>query len=150
MSEDGLGQDGWLSVVREALQEWSHVPPEVLQAGYAAFTWRTIDAELAELTYDSIAQDSQMVTSRSQHAALRALSLSSSSLTIELEIEPTLLMGQLVPPGPADMVLTLHDGTKTFVQVDDLGCFTIEPVPEAAFRLQVVGEQSVVTDWIRL
>ena len=33
------------------------VPPEVIAAAKASFTWRTIDAELAELAFDSLLDD---------------------------------------------------------------------------------------------
>ena len=53
-----------LAALREALhgrpvppardpQAGQAVPPEFVEAGQALYTWRNIDAELAELTYDS-------------------------------------------------------------------------------------------------
>jgi hypothetical protein len=151
MSDADLEQDEWFALLRDTLRDWSQVSPEILQAGYAAFAWRTIDAELAELTYDSIASRPMLVRSGSpQQAALRALSFASRSLTIELEVEPTQLMGQLVPPQQGDIILTLRTGPASRIRVDELGCFTIDPLPQGPFRLQVVGEQNVMTDWITL
>ena len=45
---------GLLSALGEMFDEIDPVPQEVVRAGYAAFTWRTIDSELAELAEDSM------------------------------------------------------------------------------------------------
>ena len=42
-----------LAVLRQALAERQAVPPEFVEAAKNAFAWHNIDAELAELTYDS-------------------------------------------------------------------------------------------------
>ena len=140
----------WLADLGEALREAAAVPQHVLEAGYSAYAWRTIDAELAELTYDSRTEDPALAGARSQAAPLRALTFASSSLTIELQLEPPVLLGQLVPPQPGELVVTLRDGTVRTETVDDLGCFTIEPIPSVPFRLELTGAQSVATSWITL
>jgi hypothetical protein len=56
-----------LAALREALAERQAVPPEFVEAAKNAFAWHNIDAELAELTYDS---------SRDAEAAPSAPSLS--------------------------------------------------------------------------
>ncbi len=45
--------DQLLEVLRDALTTAREVPPGLVAAGKAAYSWRTIDAELAALTYDS-------------------------------------------------------------------------------------------------
>jgi hypothetical protein len=140
----------WLAELREALRESAAVPQHVLEAGYSAYAWRTIDVELAELTYDSRTEDPALAGARSQQAPLRALTFASSSLTIELQLEPPVVLGQLVPPQPGELVVTLHDGTVRSETVDELGCFTIEPIPPVPFRLEFTGAQSVATSWITL
>lgn len=140
----------WLAELGEALREAREVPRHVLEAGYSAYSWRTIDVELAELTYDSRSADPALAGARSQEAPLRALTFASSSLTIELQVEPPVLLGQLVPPQGGELVLTLRDGTRSTWPVDDLGCFAIEPIPTVPFRLELTGEQSVATGWITL
>jgi hypothetical protein len=140
----------WLAELREALREAGQVPQHVLEAGYSAYAWRTIAVELAELTYDSRMEDPALSGARSQEAPLRALTFASSSLTIELQVEPPVLLGQLVPPQPGEIVVTLRDGTVRTEPVDALGCFAIEPIPTVPFRLELTGEQSVATSWITL
>lgn len=151
-SEADLPNDDqhWLALLREALSEIDQVPATVLEAGYAAFSWRTIDAELAHLTYDSSAAEAT-AGARSQQAALRAMTFASNSFTIEIQVEPTMLLGQLIPvEEPGTLTVTMQDGTTFAVSFDELGCFTIDPTPPGAFRLQLPGESAVVTDWISL
>ena len=71
--------------------------------------------------------------------------------TIEVEVGDGELLGQVVPaPEEARMQVTLQDGTTTSVDVDDLGCFAIRPIPGVPFRLHLSNGSSVVTDWIRI
>src|SRR5450631_1261124 len=118
--------------------------------GYASFTWRTIDGELAGLTYDSCIEEPSRSGVRSQQTGLRAMTFASSSLTIEIEVTSTSLMGQLVPAHTGEVLLSFQDGTGRRVPVDELGAFTIDPISEDRFRLQVAGEPQVTTDWIVL
>ncbi len=141
--------DDFLAKLQEALEEPSHVPHSVVQAGYGAFAWRNIDAELAELAYDSFDHLAEAGV-RSQAAELRSLTFVSASLTVELELEEDRWMGQLVPPQPATITLLVQDAPAIMLDADDLGCFLIEPTPKGPFRLRVVGEHTVDTNWITL
>ena len=49
--------DQLLAVLKESLQAQWQVPADFTEAGRSAYAWRNIDAELAELTYDSTTQD---------------------------------------------------------------------------------------------
>jgi hypothetical protein len=150
MTEQWLDDEHLMALLSEALTGNELVPPEVLEAGYASFTWRTIDGELAGLTYDSCIEEPSRSGVRSQQAGLRAMTFASSSLTIEIEVTSTSLMGQLVPAHTGEVLLSFQDGTGRRVPVDELGAFTIDPIPKDRFRLQVAGEPQVTTDWIVL
>ncbi len=152
MDDIWTGNDQELvAMLREAVHGEHVVPPQVLQAAYGAFSWRTIDAELAALTYDSTTAEPALSGARSNQAPLRALTFASSTLTIEVEVGEGELLGQVVPaPGDARIQVTLQDGTSTVVAVDPLGCFAIAPIPGAPFRLHLTNGSSVVTDWIRI
>jgi len=150
MTEQWLDDEHLIALLSEAMTGDDLVPPEVLEAGYASFTWRTIDGELAGLTYDSCVEEPSRSGVRSQQAGLRAMTFASSSLTIEMEVTSTSLMGQLVPAHTGEVLLSFHDGTGRRVPVDELGTFTIDPIPEDRFRLQVAGQPQVTTDWIVL
>ena len=150
MTDQWLDDEHLMALLSQAMSGDEPVPPEVLAAGYASFTWATIDGELAELTYDSSIEEPSRSGVRSQQAGLRAMTFASSSLTIEIEVTSTSLMGQLVPAHAREVLLSFHDGAGRAVVVDELGAFTIDPHPEGRFRLQVAGEPQVTTDWIVL
>jgi hypothetical protein len=169
--EVGGVSDGWdhdeelLAALREALrgqpaqptpspqdpQAAQAVPPEFIQAGKAAYTWRTIDAELAELTYDS-AQESLAAAGRRAEDAVRTLTFSSAHLTIELEATGDAILGQLVPvqAGLIEIQSVPEKGAQT--DVDTMGCFTIQPIPAGPFRLRCRSDAGVVvlTEWLSL
>jgi hypothetical protein len=150
MSSHVDGDEQWVRELREAFEDARNVPRAVREAGYAAYTWRSIDAELAALTYDSTVEDPALVGARSQQASLRSMSFASRSVTIELEVAPPQLLGQIVPAGGAELTVSLRDGGSATVPVDDLGCFTVSPVPTGPFRLELTAPAHVVTDWITL
>jgi hypothetical protein len=90
--------NGWddvelLAALRQALSDRDAVPPEFVDVGKNAFAWRNIDAELAQLTYDSIRGADHMAATRAESAAIRALTFTSPRLTIELEVNEDSLLG---------------------------------------------------------
>ena len=54
-SFDRSNDDELLAALGRALQAQEVVPDAVLEAAKGAYAWRTIDAELAALTFDSVA-----------------------------------------------------------------------------------------------
>ncbi len=137
-----------VALLEEALDAEGDVPPDFIAAGKAAFVWRTIDAELAALVYDS---DREPALTRTQTTAdLRALTFASANITIELELTATGLIGQLVPPSNAEIDVQTAAGVTGSVTTDELGCFTIRVIPQEPFRLRCrAGETvDVLTTWI--
>lgn len=138
----------WLRDLAPAIEEPRTVPRAVVEAAYAAYSWRTIDTELAQLTFDSRHDDSQLVGARSAQITSHALTFTSESLTIEVELSPSAVLGQLVPPQCGELTLVLEDGSTSTHPVDECGCFAIEPPPAVPFRLQVRVATPASTDWI--
>ena len=129
--------DDLISALQEALRAREAVPDEFVAAGKAAFAWRNIDAELARLTYDSVRDLELAASLRAEEATIRALTFTSSRLTIELEVTTDAVVGQIVPAQPATIIVQPGAaGTQTEVRADEIGCFTIQPIPAGAFRLQ--------------
>ena len=141
-----------LALLEEALDAEGDVPPDFIAAGKAAFAWRTIDAELAALVYDSStdAEREPALTRNQTTADLRALTFASANVTIELELTATGLIGQLVPPVTAEVEVQTAAGVTESVPTDELGCFTIRVIPQEPFRLRCrVGDTvDVLTTWI--
>ncbi len=144
--------DALLSAIKHALREAGDVPDTFIEAGKTSYAWHNIDAELAALTYDSSQDVLAAATTRAEPAALRCLTFEAKNLTIELEIMPDALHGQLVPPQAGTVELRHADGAITTAEVNDVGYFATAPLPAGTFRLQctMTGGGSILTDWITL
>ena len=144
--------DTLLAALTEAVRARRTVPPEFVEAGKSAFAWHNIDAELAQLTYDS-SRDSELVASvRTESASIRALTFSSAHLTIELEVTPDSLVGQVIPAQSAMVTVQPRSGAETVVPSDEIGLFSIRPIPPGPFRLYCRTDAGldVLTGWITL
>ena len=141
-----------LAQLRQALKARRAVPPGFIEAAAGAFAWRTIDAELAQLTYDSLAPSEAAPVTRSEPASIRALTFTSPRLTIELEVAGDSLLGQVVPPQAATIRVQARDGAEAVITADQIGCFVIQPAPRGPFRLrcQTAASVDVLTGWITL
>ena len=133
--------------------ELEAVPAELVAAAKAAIMWRTIDAELAELTYDSQLDDLALSGVRSGEPS-RLLTFESPGLIVEVESLDAgtrrRLVGQLVPAQPG-RVQVRHGGGTIEVPADDLGRFTADgilPGPVSLRCTGVDGVVAVVTDWV--
>jgi hypothetical protein len=144
--------DELLALLGEALGEARAVPPEFTATGRSTYAWRGIDAELAQLTYDSEQDRDGLAGVRAEAASIRALTFTSPHLTIELEVGEDALLGQMVPTGPGTIEVLAQAGVTASIPIDEVGCFPISPIPASPFRLRCRMESgaSVVTGWITL
>lgn len=149
--------NGWhdeelLAALHEALRGRRAVPDEFVEAGKSAFAWRNIDAELAQLTYDSTRGVDELVATRAESAAIRALTFTSPRLTIELEVTEDALLGQVLPVQAATLEVEARSGAENAVSADEIGCFTIRPIPRGPFRLhcRAAAGIDILTSWIIL
>jgi hypothetical protein len=149
---DAWTEEELLAELRQALKARQAVPPGFVEAAKGAFAWRTIDAELAQLTYDSMAGGEATSVTRSEPASIRALTFTSSRLTIELEVAGDSLLGQVVPPQAATIRVQAQGGAEAVITADQIGCFVIQPAPRGPFRLRCQTDASVdvLTGWITL
>ena len=145
--------DDLVAALQEAFRAEQEVPREFIEVGQAAYTWRSIDAELAALTFDSATELAAAAAPvRSAEASPRFLTFSSAELTIELEIGPDGIIGQIVPPQPGRAEARPASGPVSATEIDDIGCFMVRPLPSSPFRLhcQASSGVSAVTTWITL
>jgi hypothetical protein len=130
------------------------VPERLDEAARVAFTWRTIDAELAELMQDSAEVDEGALALRGAAAGPRLLSFESPRLAIEAEVTVTgprerRLVGQIVPPVAATLTLE-QGGVRLTAQADELGRFGFDRVGAGPVRLRAAlpdGGMEVATPW---
>jgi hypothetical protein len=143
-----------LAALRKALAEREAVPAEFVEAAKSAFAWHNIDidAELAELTYDSSRDAEPEPSTRAETASIRALTFTSAHLTLELEVTHDSLLGQIVPAQAGTIKVQLREGTETTVSADRIGRFTIRPIPVGEFRLhcKTSADTDALTNWITL
>jgi hypothetical protein len=142
--------DRLFASLKEALREAEDVPPRFLETARAAFAWHNIDAELAALTYDSAEVFPAPAGSvRAQDASLRALTYATHDLTIEVEITPDALLGQVLPAQPGSVTVHPLRGSIAEARIDEMGFFALRPVPTSSFRLRCTTTgATVVTGWI--
>ncbi|WP_066362101.1 hypothetical protein [Herbidospora mongoliensis] len=148
MRDDALMEE--LAVVLRAADQ---APPGLVEMGRAIYTWRLVDAELAELSYDSATAGAPGPLVRAEEvAALRDLAFQTGSgLLIELGVTGDALQGQFDPPVAGEIHVVTGAGPGPGVPVDEVGGFTIRPIPRGRFRLQFRGaELNVVTSPITI
>jgi hypothetical protein len=147
----GLTDDELLEALRRAVSARDAVPADFVAAAKDAFAWHNIDAELAQLTFDSRNADLALAT-RTESASIRALTFTSGRLTIELEVAQDSLVGQIVPAQPAEISVLARTGSEVTVAADEIGCFSVEPIPPGPFRLRCLTSTGVetMTGWITL
>ncbi len=143
--------------LRQAAARFEPVPADLMRTAVGAYTWRTIDADLAELVFDSAIDhdDAALVRGPQQE---RLLSFRAGELTIDVEIAGTgsvrSLIGQLVPPRPAAIEIRQGADART-VEADELGRFSAARLRAGPICLRFsTGEQAggraVVTDWVTI
>ena len=144
--------DPTFASLRSVIERADPVPPAVVEAARAAYTWRTIDAELAELTADSAMATAGVRSS----SAPRLLTFEGAGVEVEVEVAQTgstrRLTGQLVPVGPARVTVRWSGGTQEAV-ADELGRFAVEGIPAGTVSLVVDragAEHPIVTSWISI
>jgi hypothetical protein len=142
--------DQLLELLRDAMSTTREMPSAFVDVGKAAYAWRTIDAELAALTYDSAWDAEELALTRAESAMLRTLTFSSDALTIELELTPHEVLGQISPPQGGTIRLATDNEDVGATPIDDLGFFIVRPAPSHPFRLvcQIAAGVTVLTGWI--
>ncbi len=150
---DVFDDEELLAALGEAVKARQAVPEWFVETGKNAYAWHNIDAELAQLTYDSDSDGDRGVAAavRAEAASIRALTFTSARLSIALEVASDSLMGQIIPAQAS--TLEVHTtGGVTSSPVDEIGCFSVTPIPASPFRLRCRTEDGadVLTGWITL
>ena len=146
-----VSDDELLALVGRALRAAEPVPDRVLAGARAAWTWRTIDEELAELVFDSAAE---LTGVRSEDTA-RQLTFRAPGVEIEVMVVDDAsrrIVGQLIPPGEFTVQLAIGDQVLE-EPTDRLGRFTFEAVAPGPVRISVIdpdGTHVVSTEWVLL
>jgi hypothetical protein len=153
MGEREEQDEALIEQLRSTLQA-DAVPRAVTDAAKAAFGWRRIDAELAELLSDS-ALDAEPALARGE-ALVRSVTFSAGRTIVELEIHQDrarrTLLGQLSPAATWTVEVQQADGSAAAesVRSDLLGRFRVALEHGGTIRLRLSGTNDAVieTAWI--
>jgi hypothetical protein len=127
--------------LRAIFSHMDPVPQLLDEAARTAFTWRTVDDELAELMRDSAEEEAGELVRGGRGP--RQLSFESPRLGIELEVVATgprerRLEGQLLPPAAATVTIERPGEDGVSVQADELGRFSLDGLRAGVVRLHVL------------
>jgi hypothetical protein len=153
MTAVGSG-DALLGELQGLLERIDPMPPRLLDQVRRSFCWRTVDAELAELSFDSLVDQESVLAVRSDTALEpRMLGFGAvvhgQDLSIEVEVGTDALVGQIFPAGATAVEVQVGDGGASEAPIDELGRFLIEPVPCGPVRLRVEHAGRLVqTTWV--
>ena len=139
-----------LARLRAVIDRVDPVPEGVVAAARACRSWRTIDSDLALLTYDSASRSEELVGVRGTQG--RLLSFRSDTVTVDLEILPggAGIVGEVEGPRRA-RVEVRHSGGSSREAADNRGRFRVGGVPEGLLRLEITDEETARvtrTAWI--
>ncbi len=150
--------DELLAELRVALQE-EPVDENVIQTAQAAFTWRIADAEIELLTL--VADYGQAAGRGSGSGGLAPMQLRGGGpggpqtlvfhgerTRVEVEIDDAGIVGQLIPPQPAEITLVTTAGPQATTEADEVGCFSLPRPGAGPLRLECqLADCRFVTEW---
>lgn len=129
-------------------------PAEVIEAAKDLFTWRTVDAELAELTYDSLLDAAPAAVRAIDQPRILTFEADGLAIDVEVDAGPTgrRLVGQLVPAQVVELELLGQDSAVSAVS-DALGRFVVA-LPGArsrlGLRIRLADGRTVGSNWLML
>jgi hypothetical protein len=136
------------------------MPPGLIDQARQIFCWRSVEAELAELSFDSLLDRDLALAVRSDDSSVlgpRMLGFGAvvdgEDLSIEVEVSAIegqcTMVGQLEPAGARTIGVQARDGDVLEVPVDEVGRFVVRQVPSGPVRLRIEHAGHLVqTTWV--
>jgi hypothetical protein len=148
-----------LRELRSIADQVDPVPTRLKDAARASLTWRSVDVELAELTFDSFADEAARAVVRGGHGS-RLLSFQAPGepgLEIAVEVLAERgrrrLVGQLDPAQPAQVEVR-QPGAARAIKTDERGRFALEAsAGPVSLRCHIGGSDAgttIVTVWVSI
>jgi hypothetical protein len=140
-----------LAGIAAARREVEPTDQRVAAAAAGLYTWRTVDQDLflASLSFDSSTHPTGAV--RDGAGAGRVLVFDAAPLSVELEVFADRITGQIVPPGPGEILVEAEDGPPIRLSADEHGFFVATGLPRGRIRVRCdTATGRVVTDWVVL
>ena len=137
-----------LEELGDALTSRREVEPRHREAARGAFAWRTVDAELMELTYDSL--DEPSTVRGAVDTRPRALAFTSRAGSLEVEVDGDRVRGHVVPARAVTVVMRNADGERAEATSDEDGMFVLMGTLPGPVRFTVEGDVGGTTPWVTL
>jgi hypothetical protein len=146
MSDNPLSDEELEQRIRGALHD--PVPDDVLRISEGLFTWRTIDAELAELEL----ADAASVGVRGADSVTFTFVLGDQVIEVELEVDPRQLVVDLGGNWASGIQLVTPAGAIVAGAIDDAGVARFADPPTGPIQLIIAREGGVTikTRWVTL
>lgn len=149
-----MDDDELTAALAAAVAEGDAVSDRRRQAARAAFTWRSVDAELAELLHDSALDAGAAVRSGAADEP-RSLSFASGGLALEIEVDDDVVMGQVLPGSAPTTAATVTvqpaEGAEVSAEVDSAGFFRVEGVAPGPTRFVArAADWTLTSPWVVL
>jgi hypothetical protein len=134
------------------------MPPNARAAARAAFTWRTVDDELALLGYDSALDTDALAGVRGD--GVRLLTFEAPGVAIDVEVSDgagsRTLLGQASGSVTHLQLQRPDDAPSRGIDVDALGTFRADDVAPGVIRIRCLldetagGPRIVSTEWVAI
>lgn len=143
-------RDTLLERIRDAFEhDLDPIPARLTAAAVDAFAWRSADARLAELLFDSAG--SELVGIRGTATERRSFRFGADDLVIRVHLTAATLIIMVEPPLSVGCRVATDDGATgvtTDHRTDELGELVLD-APELPFRIEIdLPSGKVVTPWI--
>jgi hypothetical protein len=154
MTDDAHAIDVLELRLRRLAQAAEPVPELLLESARAAFTLRTLDAELAELVHDSAVDPDLVLVRGPGDDAVRMLSFEHGSVAVDLQVSETPAGRELLGlvTGAVGDVEVEQAGGRTTVALDDAGRFVVQGLATGPVRVHLHAEDgtAITTSWVTL
>lgn len=146
MSDDQGTPSSLLERISDAFEhDLDPIPPRLTAAAIDAFAWRSADARLAELLFDSASTD--LVGVRGTSTERRSFRFGVDDFVIRVHVTASTLIVMFEPPLSVGCRVSTEGGS-TEHRTDELGELVVD-VPELPFRIEAdLPSGRVVTPWI--
>ena len=105
--------------------------------------------DLAWVSFDSALEPVRGL--RGDPGRARVLIFTTTPLSLELEVMADRVVGQIVPPGPGEILVETLDGGSFRIEADDIGFFDFDGLPRGRIRLRCdTPTGRLITDWVSL
>ena len=146
MSDDRSAPNDLVDRIARAFDDdLDPIPTRLSDAARSAFGWRRVDAELAEILFDSA--EGELVGIRGTNTDRRSFRYAANDFVIRVHLTDETLIAMVEPPVSVPCRV-VSDGSSTDHRTDDLGELAID-LPDLPLRIEVdLPSGTIVTPWI--